>query len=95
MKAILAICTIAGFALASFGCVTVALAPGADQVHLTKNAADVASCKAVGNVKSPQSDNAFDAEPSIRNQAVGLGGNAIFVTRDFNSALEGIAYHCP
>src|ERR1700733_15057635 len=32
------------------GCMSVALAPGADQVKTTQNPADVASCKAVGNV---------------------------------------------
>jgi hypothetical protein len=95
MKATLAVCIVTAFALVSFGCATVALAPGADRVLLTKNAADVASCKTVGNVKSPQDGNALDAEPSIRNQAVGLGANAIFITRDFNGGMEGVAYHCP
>ena len=95
MKAVLAISTVTAFALVGFGCVTVALAPGADQVHLTKSAADVASCKAVGNVKTPQNDMGLDAEPSIRNQAVGLGANAVFLTRDLNGEMEGVAYHCP
>jgi hypothetical protein len=64
-------------------------------VRLTKNPADVTSCKAAGNVKSPQNGSSFDAEPSIRNQAVGLGANAIFITRDLSGAMEGVAYHCP
>jgi hypothetical protein len=93
MKAILMISMVTAYALVSFGCVTVALAPGADQVRLTQNPADVASCKAVGNVKTPLSG--VDAVPSIRNQAVGLGANAIFITRDLNGAMEGVAYHCP
>jgi hypothetical protein len=62
---------------------------------LTQSAADVASCKAVGNVKTPQNGNPFDAEPSIRNQAVGLGANAIFISTTSNGSMEGVTYHCP
>jgi len=96
MKAIVLLSIVGAFGALSSGCLTVALAPGADKVRLTSNAADVTACKAVGNVKRPQGINALDVEPSFRNQAVGLGGNTVFVTRhDLSGPLEGIAYQCP
>jgi len=82
----------------SAGCVgtvvsTVALAPGADQVKLTHNVADVASCTAVGNVTG-LSDRigTLDIEPLLRNRTIGLGGNTVFLT---NGEQEGVAYRCP
>jgi hypothetical protein len=77
-------------ALAS-GCVTFTPAPGADQVRLMRNPADVAKCTAVGNV-------AWDREKpdDVRNLTVGLGGNAIFVTSEQNGfVVTGVAYRCP
>jgi hypothetical protein len=65
-----------------------ALAPGADRVKFTQNAADVAGCKVVGNVSTVPS---FDREDQLRNRAVGLDGNTVFLT----SAVEGVAYRCP
>src|SRR5260370_34871714 len=44
--------TLATVALITCSCVTVTLVPGADKVKLTHNAADVAACKAVGNVSA-------------------------------------------
>jgi hypothetical protein len=73
------------------GCVTTALAPGADQVRIIRRAADVATCTAVGNV-APDSRKLEDA----RNLTVGLGGNALFVTSEaFGDIGSGVAYHCP
>src|SRR5258708_12968032 len=70
---------IAVIGLGTAGCVTVALAPGAEKVKITKNASDVASCKAVGNVKSPMVG--YDGiNATLQNQAFGLGGNTVFVT---------------
>lgn len=79
-------------------CVTIALAPGADKVRVTSNPQDVAPCTAVGNVRIPQIANRNSppvANPmdDLRNQAVGLGGNTVFVT---SAELgEGVAYRCP
>jgi hypothetical protein len=63
-------------------CVT--LAPGADKVRITKNAADVAACSAVGNVNTSGGaqgpSQIVDSSIELRNQALGLGGNVVFVT---------------
>jgi hypothetical protein len=85
---------IAAIGLGTAGCVTVALAPGAEKVKITKNASDVASCKAVGNVKSPIiGDEAINA--TLQNQALGLGGNTVFVTGAVAESVAGVAYSCP
>jgi hypothetical protein len=84
---------VAVFALFS-GCVT--LAPGADKVRITQNSADVASCSAVGNIKAPRDAQGqvdlLDAETSLRNQTVGLGGNTALETSTLLG--EGVAYRC-
>jgi len=82
------------------GCVTVTLAPGADRVHVTTLPSDVSNCVAVGNLKATRgADGAVDganAAAEIRNQTVGLGGNAAFVSAgSVGVPLEGIAYRCP
>ena len=82
------------FTAMTAACTTVTLAPGADRVRLTVNAADVSSCRAVGNVKAPPGSG-FDSEATIRNQALGVGANTIFVTRNVSGAEEGVAYKCP
>jgi len=75
---------------------TAPLAPGADNVKLTQNAADVAGCKAVGNVSTE-----YDlwhpqwVEASLRNKTVGLDGNALFLTLGTAERKEGVAYRCP
>jgi hypothetical protein len=85
---------IAAIGLATTGCVTVALAPGAEKVKITKNASDVASCKAVGNVKSPLIG--YDAiNATLQNQTLGLGGNTVFVTGTAAESEAGVAYSCP
>ena len=85
---------IAVIGLGTAGCVTVALAPGAEKVKITRQAGDVASCKAVGNVMSPlvgyQAINA-----TLQNQALGLGGNTVFVTGTEPKSVAGVAYSCP
>jgi hypothetical protein len=85
---------IAVIGLGAAGCVTVALAPGAEKVKLTKNASDVVSCKAVGNVKSPMVG--YDGiNATLQNQALGLGGNTVFVTGPAGESIAGVAYSCP
>jgi hypothetical protein len=78
----------------------VSLAPGADKVRITKNPADVANCSAVGNINVPiELQGQFDiarADTQFRNQVIGLGGNAAFVTSSsLGIPVEGIAYRCP
>jgi hypothetical protein len=89
--------TIVVWATLGAGCVT--LAPGADQVKMTKNPQDVASCKAVGNVKVPTTAEGnvdlANAERQFRNEVVGLGGNTGLVTYGpVGAPSTGIAYHC-
>jgi hypothetical protein len=85
---------IAVVGLAAAGCATVTLAPGAEKVTITKNASDVASCKAVGNVKSPMIG-LEGTNGTLQNQALGLGGNAVFVTGVVGEFVAGIVYSCP
>jgi hypothetical protein len=96
MKITLRIAAVIAFAAATAGCATVALAPGAERVRLTSNAADVVPCKAVGNVRAHSDP--LDSEASkaaIRNQALGLGANTIFFTGYVGGSEEGVAYNCP
>ena len=79
-------------------CVTAA--PGADKVRITKKASDVSGCTAVGNVDtlgSPQGPSQIaDSSTVLRNKAVGLGGNVIFVTSaTLGVPDQGVAYRCP
>ncbi len=75
-------------------CNRLALAPGAEKVKITKNAGDVASCKVVGNVNSrPLGLKATNA--TLQNQALGLGGNTVFVTGANAVSVAGVAYICP
>jgi hypothetical protein len=69
-------------------------------VRVTKVKEDVATCAAVGNIKVPVNTdgvpNITNPATEFRNQVIGLGGNAGFVTLgtvDF--PREGIAYRCP
>ena len=83
------------------GCATVAeqAAPGAGAVRLARNAADVANCTAVGNVKAYVNNVSpgVGDEVKFRNQVVGYGGNAAFVTvyAAYETPAEGVAYRCP
>jgi hypothetical protein len=75
------------------------LAPGAEQVKVTKNAGEVANCKAVGNLSDVNGGNVTDAGQRIaRNQAIGLGGDTIFDTsnafQESQGVVEGVVYRC-
>ncbi len=75
------------------GCSTVSLAPGADEIKVSRNTADVAACASLGNVGNPppiMTDP--DAERQMRNETVKLGGNALLLTSPFGRT--GIAYRC-
>jgi hypothetical protein len=80
-------------------CLTVTPAPGSDKVNVTRNPADVAACKPVGNIVVPKTSNdtvdIATAATDFRNRAIGLGGNTALVTSGFVSVpVEGVAYHC-
>jgi hypothetical protein len=95
MKTVLRFAACIAIGAATVGCATVALAPGAEQVRITKNAADVASCMAVGNVRQPPDQNV-----DMRNLTVGVGGDTLFVTESLpvlgrgDYIKAGVAYRC-
>jgi hypothetical protein len=68
----------------SAGCATgVTLAPGADQIKVTRVPTDVASCLPVGNVEGNNGSGlTSDGIRQMQNQTVGVGGNAVLVTSD-------------
>ena len=74
--------------------VAVAPEPGADKVRLTRNASDVSTCSAVGNIRVNSSGT--NANTEFRNMVVGFGANTGLVTSGpFWAPVEGIAYRCP
>ena len=89
MKRTLLICSLITLLGLPSACVTTVLAPGADKVRITSIPADVAGCKAVGNIEMPK-DAAFNGDNIVRNQTIGFGGNTAFVT-----VGAGVAYLCP
>lgn len=70
------------------------LAPGAAQVRITSNAADVQSCQAVGNVDAIR----YQGDETImRNDVIGDGGDTLLLTLDggnVGTGGMGIAYRC-
>jgi hypothetical protein len=84
------------FAFISSGCASgnITLAPGADQVKITKVPTEVASCLAIGNVEGNNSSGlTSDGIRQMQNQAIGVGGNTVLVTNDM-PPQKGIAYRC-
>ena len=81
------------------GCATPALAPGAGQVQLTQKADDVIQCTAVGNInpaRDAKGGTTFSTPAEFQNQAIGLSGNTVFITKQYMGApIEGVVYRCP
>jgi hypothetical protein len=74
--------------------VAVAPVPGADKIRLTRNASEVSTCSAVGNIRVNASGS--NARTEFRNAVLGFGGNIGLVTNGPAWApVEGIAYRCP
>jgi hypothetical protein len=74
--------------------VAVAPVPGSEKVRLTRNASEVSTCSAVGNIRVNASGSSAPTE--FRNMVVGFGGNIGFITNGPTWApVEGIAYRCP
>jgi hypothetical protein len=85
--AVVALCALAA------GCSSVTLAPGADQVKVTRDAADVAACVSLGNVATPAAMLTDpDAERQMQNETLGFGGNVLLLTSSFGRT--GAAYRC-
>ena len=80
-------------------CATPTLAPGAGKVQLTQKPDDVARCTAVGNInpaRDAKGGATFSTPVEFQNQAIGLGGNTVFVTKQYMGApIEGVVYRCP
>jgi hypothetical protein len=98
MKTLLQMPAAAAVAAVCASRVTIELAPGADQVRITRHAADVAACTAVDHVTMPPTPTPpySNLDRQLRNQTVGLGGNALFVTEQRGGVVQaGIAYHGP
>jgi len=75
------------------GCASVSLTPGAEQVKVTRYAADVAACASLGNLSTPpmmMTDP--DAERQLQNETLGLGGNVLLLTSSMGRI--GVAYRC-
>jgi hypothetical protein len=81
--------------LLSAGCIlSIPSAPGAENVTMTHKEADVASCTAVGSVVGLTDTNyVTDERREMQNQAVGLGGDTLLLTRD-RDPPTGTAYRC-
>jgi hypothetical protein len=74
--------------------VAVAPVPGADKVRLSRNASEVSTCSAVGNIRVNASGS--NARTEFRNAVVGFGGNIGLVSNGPTWApVEGTAYRCP
>jgi hypothetical protein len=74
--------------------IAVAPVPGSENLRLTRNASEVSTCHAVGNIKVKASGS--NARTEFRNMIVNFGGNIGLVTNGPAWApVEGIAYHCP
>ena len=78
-------------------CATIVSAPGANQVRLTRNPAEVARCTPVGNINLPPSEQGLSAGLNFRNRVVGFGGNTGLITISVlaSEPSDGIAYRCP
>lgn len=74
------------------GCVS--LTPEAEKMKVTKKAADVVGCKALGYVEGhPPYVGPRDGMHQMQNQASALGADTLFVTA-YNVSANGVAYLC-
>jgi len=79
---------VAGMTALSTGCI-VPLAPGAAQVKVTTNAAEVSGCTDVGNVNGIGGDISNIYLRQMQNQAAAMDADTVF-----RSGNGGIAYRC-
>jgi len=82
---------------ATAGCISTPMAPGSEQVKITRIPAEVANCKVLGNLDQGQENATAD---SARNHAVGLGGDTVLDTTPttiygtLEGVRTGIIYNC-
>jgi hypothetical protein len=70
------------------GCTT--LAPGAKEIIVTRNTADVQNCRVLGSVGS-----ANGGVDELRNQALGMGADTILITSwVLSTETAGLGYRC-
>ncbi len=98
MKLAIYIAAIVAAGAALSGCALVVLQPGADHVKITRTAADVAGCKALGEIAS-HGYSLADSQRDLKNQSLGLGGNFVLVAtlitdREGVTDTEAVAYLC-
>ena len=81
--------------LLSAGCVeSIPSEPGAENVTMTHEEADVASCTVLGNLVGLTDTNYVrDERREMQNQVVGLGGDTLLLTRE-RDPPKGTAYRC-
>jgi outer membrane murein-binding lipoprotein Lpp len=95
LKLISAAVVLAAISLSA--CISTPLAPGAEQVKITRVAADVSSCKALGNLDLDAVAAGID---NARNHAIGLGGNTVLDTTPtsiYGTSMPlrtGVIYRC-
>jgi hypothetical protein len=82
---------------------SVELTPAGSAVRMRSNAADVAQCKFLGEVKGVDDVNIAtdvreeNAIKSLKNATAAMGGNVVLIisTSNLGSRQHGEAYHCP
>ena len=77
------------------GCVTT-LAPGASEIVVTRNPADVVHCNPLGSIQGGPGEFPGNDIKDLRNQAVGGGADTVLITSPIftNSGAGGLAYRC-
>jgi len=92
---IFSVVVLIALSLLSSGCiVSIPSAPGAENVTMTHNEADVASCTPLGNVVGLTDTNYVrDERREMQNQAVELGADTLLLTRE-RDPPKGTAYRC-
>ena len=92
LSVLVALASLAVLTTALTGCAHT-LAPGAENVLITRKAADVKGCKVVG----PVSFSRTQKDEALRNYVLGLGADTLFLTRNDTfggTGSDGIAYLC-
>ena len=76
-----------------FGCTTAA--PGGDDVRVTRNAAEVEHCRAIGAVQSlPPYALPGDDMEQIRSRTIAVGADTVLLNASRKASTSGIAYRC-
>ena len=91
MKTLASVLALTALAASASGCSSAA--PGAEKIRITSNPKDVAGCKVAGQVSTHTSSPGN--ETRLRNAALTIGGDTIFVTSSgLSGPYQGMAYNC-